>query len=489
MTSFDGLPGQPARERGIFCNRTLNMRSIKAIGYDMDYTLIHYHTTEWERRAYEHLKTRLAARGFPVDDLAFDPELVIRGLIIDVELGNLLKVNRFGYVKRALHGTAPLDFETQRNTYSRTIIDLSEPRFVFLNTLFSLSEACMYAQLVDRLEAGMLPAGTGYEELYRRVKSSLDEAHMEGHLKAEIIADPDRFVVLDPEAPLALLDQQKAGKKLLLITNSEWSYTDAMMTYAFDRFLPDGMSWRQLFDLVIVQARKPEFFMQKSPLFEVVNEEGLLRPWIGAMREGGRYLGGDASQVERSLGISGDEILYVGDHIWGDVRVSKSVLRWRTALILRELEDEITASHAARLDEARITALMEEKEKLELASCQLRLMAQRQKNGYGVTKDAPTDGEAYARLAEIKQKVAELDERIGPLAKAAGEVSNPHWGLLMRTGNDKSHLARQIERSADIYTSRVSNFMAHTPYFYFRSRRGTLPHDPSGEVPSPNPGP
>lgn len=28
--------------RGIFCSRTLNFRSISAIGYDMDYTLVHY---------------------------------------------------------------------------------------------------------------------------------------------------------------------------------------------------------------------------------------------------------------------------------------------------------------------------------------------------------------------------------------------------------------------------------------------------------------
>ena len=28
--------------RGIFCSRTLNLRSITTIGYDMDYTLIHY---------------------------------------------------------------------------------------------------------------------------------------------------------------------------------------------------------------------------------------------------------------------------------------------------------------------------------------------------------------------------------------------------------------------------------------------------------------
>ncbi len=37
--------------RGVYCNRTLNLRSIRAIGYDMDYTLIHYHVEEWERRA------------------------------------------------------------------------------------------------------------------------------------------------------------------------------------------------------------------------------------------------------------------------------------------------------------------------------------------------------------------------------------------------------------------------------------------------------
>eukprot|EP00798_Chlamydomonas_sp_ICE-L_P019955 gene19955-26663_t len=41
-------------QRAIFCSRTMNMRSIKAIGYDMDYTLIHYDVNAWEGRAYEY---------------------------------------------------------------------------------------------------------------------------------------------------------------------------------------------------------------------------------------------------------------------------------------------------------------------------------------------------------------------------------------------------------------------------------------------------
>jgi 5'-nucleotidase len=64
------------------------------------------------------------------------------------------------------------------------------------------------------------------------------------------------------------------------------------------------------------------------------------------------------------------------------------------------------------------------------------------------------------------------------MAKAATELANPNWGLLTRAGNDKSHLARQVERYADIYTSRVSNLLYATPFVYLRSPRGSLPHDP-----------
>jgi hypothetical protein len=70
-----------------------------------------------------------------------------------------------------------------------------------------------------------------------------------------------------------------------------------------------------------------------------------------------------------------------------------------------------------------------------------------------------------------------LDLRVAPLAKLASEIMNPGWGPMLRAGNDKSHLARQIERHADIYTSRVANLLYSTPFAYLRSPRGNLPHD------------
>ncbi len=465
-------------ERDLFCNRTLNLRAIEAIGYDMDYTLIHYQEAEWELCAYQHLQRKLADRGWPVQDLAFNAEMMERGLVLDVELGNILEANRFGFVKQARHGTASMDYREVRKVYARAMVDLDSDRFFFLTTLFSLSEGCMYAQLVDLLDAGELEGVLGYTDLHRAVRRSLDEAHMEGELKADILADPDRYVVLDPEAPLALLDQKRAGKRLLLITNSEWSYTRAMMAYAYDRYLPDGMTWRDLFELVVVSSRKPSFFSGRAELLEVVGDGDLLRPTLGEMKEGGVYHGGNAAQVERHLGLSGDKILYVGDHVFGDVQASKSVLRWRTALVLRELEREIRANLEVARQQQELRRLMDRKEVLEVEQCQLRLERMRAKGKPYGPKPATPRAEREARQKQLRGEVEALDARIAPLAAASSRVANPLWGPLMRAGNDKSLLTWAVERSADIYTSRVSNFLFRTPFAYLRSPRGSMPHDP-----------
>ena len=466
----------PPAGRRIYCNRTLNMRAIRAVGYDMDYTLVHYHVEPWEHRAYRHLQGKLVDFGLPAGELKFDAALVTRGLIIDTELGNLVKANRFGYVTRACHGTAPLEFERQRAVYGRTLVDLAEPRWAFLNTLFSLSEACMYAQLVDRLDAGATPGALGYADLHRLVRRGIDEAHLEGELKAEITAAPGTFVERDPDVALTLLDQREAGKRLLLITNSDWAYTDRMMAHALAPFLPAGTGWRDLFELVIVSARKPEFFTQRMPAFELATADGLLRPCPTGIRKPGVYVGGDAAQVEEYLGTAGEEILYVGDHIFVDVHVSKAVLRWRTALVLRELEDEIVALEAFRPQQVELARMMEEKVRLEFAYSQARLEVQRRQNGYGPQPEG-APARLRERMAELRARLVALDERIAPVARASGEILNRRWGLLMRAGNDKSHLARQVERYADIYTSRVSNFLYETPFTYLRAPRGSLPHD------------
>jgi 5'-nucleotidase len=464
----------PPLPRRVFCNRTLNMRSIQVVGCDMDYTLVHYDSQRWERSAYEYMKRAFVARGWPVAALVFDPELVSLGLVMDLELGNLVKANRFGHVRNASHGTAMLGFEGWRDAYGTAPIDLGESRWQFMNTLFSLSEACLYTQLVDLLDQGKLEPGLSYRALYAEVRTVLDATHLEGALKAEILARPEDYVILDDELAVALLELRAAGKKLLLITNSEWTYTQSMMSYAFDRFMPTG-SWRDLFEIVIVQARKPEFFSRSAPVFRLVDERhNRYTPHLGPLRSGEVYLGGDARLVEASLGAEPDHILYIGDHIFADVHVSKDLLRWRTALVVRELEKELEGLAAFRGGQARLDAAMAEKGLLEHQLSSLRLAHLRN------TRSLPPGFDPEASSGEIRalrSRLVELDQRIAPLAKVSSELLSPRWGPLMRCGNDKSHLARQIERYADVYMSRVSNLLAYTPFAYLRAPRITLPHE------------
>jgi HAD superfamily 5'-nucleotidase-like hydrolase len=469
-------PVAPPPGRGIYCNRTLNLRAIRAIGYDMDYTLIHYDVAAWEARAFAYLKQKLSGQGWPVGDVTFDASEMIRGLVIDTHLGNIVKADRFGYVTRAAHGTRRLDFDTQRQTYGRALVDLNDRRWVFLNTFFSLSEAVMYAHLVDRLDAGRLPAGLGYRDVWRRIRQALDLAHAEGRMKAEMIGAPERFVQLDPEVVQALLDQRAAGKRLLLVTNSEWAFTRAMMQYAFDRFLPAGTSWRQLFDLVIVGARKPDFFAADQPLYHVVNDEGLLRPSAAGLSPGGLYHGGHAGLVEEALGLSGSDILFVGDHLYTDVRASRDVRRWRTCLIVRELEDELAEVARVAPQQAALDGLMARKRQVEFEQAWRRLQLQRRN-----ARDAGTGAERAEgpedRLAALREESDELDRQIAPLATALGGLSNERWGPLMSSGANHSLMARQLEDAADLYTSRAANFLFHTPYAYLRAPRGRMPHD------------
>eukprot|EP00798_Chlamydomonas_sp_ICE-L_P025805 gene25805-11480_t len=94
-----------------------------------------------------------------------------------------------------------MSWQEIRSLYGRETVNLrNEQRWMFLNTLFSVSEAVMYMQLVDRLDQGAFSAATGsvsYLSLYSMVAKALYRTHVEGKLKAEIIKVG--MIVVNPE--------------------------------------------------------------------------------------------------------------------------------------------------------------------------------------------------------------------------------------------------------------------------------------------------
>jgi hypothetical protein len=213
----------------------------------------------------------------------------------------------------------------------------------------------------------------------------------------------------------------------------------------------------------------------------VVDEKhALLAPHRGAIEPGEVFFGGNARLVEESLGLSGDQILYVGDHLFGDVHFSKALLRWRTALILRELETEVDALVEFLPQQEELDTLMARKAELEAQVAALRVATQRSRLGYAPPAVAVPD--PAAELVRLREELAQLDDVILPLAIAAGQIRNEAWGPLMRAGQDKSLFARQVERYADVYTSRVSNLLYPSPFAMLRASRLDLPHDPTSSV-------
>ncbi|CAN6847624.1 unnamed protein product [Brassica oleracea] len=73
---------------------------------------------------------------------------------------------------------------------------------------------------------------------------------------------------------------------------------------------------------------------------------------------------------------------------------------------------------------------------------------------------------ADQELTETMQKLLivmqRLDDKIGLILESDGELFNKRWGFFSRAG--------LWDLYADIYTSRVSNFLNYTPFMYFRSQ-------------------
>ena len=79
----------------------------------------------------------------------------------------------------------------------------------------------------------------------------------------------------------------------------------------------------------------------------------------------GIYQGGNANQLQADIGIEGEDFLYLGDHIFGDVVSIKKTCNWRTALVLESSKEEMEGIQKSSALQSEITSLMEEKIKHE----------------------------------------------------------------------------------------------------------------------------
>lgn len=449
----------------VFVNRTLNMKKIKLIGFDMDYTLVPYNVEAFERLTYRLGLDRLVqSREYPdsILNLQFDFNRAIVGLIIDKRNGYLLQLNRYNKVKSSRFGTEEVSFSVQNRIYENRAVDLRDSDFVSLDTSFAISHGVLFSQLVQLKKEGLdLP---DYYQLEEDVMEAIDSIHRDDTLKAELRRNFKSYVIQDPRVAKMLERYRDAGKKLMIITNSDYAYTRNLLDYSINPFLKKHERWQDVFDIVITLADKPKFFEQTGRFLSIDLDTGLMSNYEGKV-ERGVYQGGCSQKLQKDLGLAGSEILYIGDHIYGDVVSIKKQCGWRTALVLGDLELEMEGLRKSRPVQESIDLLMEEKGVLE-----------DQINTIDIKR---YEGESTSRkvLDELYNRIDELNAKISELIVQYRTYFNPYWGEILRAGSEESRYAEQVEKYACIYMTRVSDLYDHSPRTYFRPRKRILPHE------------
>lgn len=456
------------RPRQIFVNRNLHLGHVDWIGFDLDYTLANYDKKAIETAAFEITRDKLVdEKGYPeeVSRLEYSPDFVIRGLVVDKERGNILKLDRYAYVKLAYHGRRRLPRAERKRVYSLKKLSFGAQQVMALDTLFALPEACLFADLIGLSGGGDSAYPSSREAMYDDIREMIDKAHRDGTLKRRVRANLGRFFHHDRELAATLHKLREGGKRLFLLTNSYWDYTDAVLSHLLDDELAAYGSWRDYFDCIVVGARKPDFHTSNNPFLRVDVATGMLNNVDSdELRLGEVYQGGCAALLEMMLEASGEKVLYFGDHIYGDILRSKKSRGWRTGLVIEELEREVEIldnrkSHLFNMDRVD----------------RARRRLEDQRDGLLWQASDPDD------VAKLDARIAALQRHAGTLFRRTQGSFNQYWGELFRAGKEVSLFGHQVEDYACLYTSRVSNFLYYPVDRYFRCRRGGIPHDPNND--------
>ena len=468
ITSAIVSPSLDSR-RAIFTNRTLRFSRVKAVGFDFDHTLAVYNCAALDRLAMDLVIDRLI-RFEGVKDEHFDnlpaPEFACKGLCVDIELGNVVKIDRHGHVTRAYHGQQRLTPDERRRYYGDAdyIPHVTHgDRFVQVDSAFAKPEVLIYAAVAPRVEAPKR------RELWATIRRHTDMIHRDGSLKKILMERPLDFMHPDLEVVPMLRRLRESGKKVFLLTNSEWEYTRAMVGPALGTGAPHSIEWLELFDYVIVEAKKPDYFKpRKGPGKPVGIDHG------NVMR------GGNISDLEERLGCEGPEVLYVGDHIYADLISSKRQQSWRTMLIISELQQEMEA-------ESELPGMAMQLKQTD----ERRTVAERELHHWQAVEQAlkklqdSTHGDLLSRLRELCGQNKQSAERAlrehirqrDHLFDRLSTNTNPFWGSLFRANSELTHYGRQVEDFACTYTSRASNIGLYSADHYFRSAMDFLPHE------------
>jgi hypothetical protein len=343
----------------------------------------------------------------------------------------------------------------------------------------------MYTTLVEWY--GQQNISVDYDKLFGDIRMAIDEAHRDDTLKSVIKKDLPSYIVKDPLLAETLHKFRSSGKKLFVLTNSLYDYTTVVMSYLLDGERKAYPSWRNYFDIVIVGGAKPAFFNELRPFVQIdpATNQPITNGEIKHLSRDKVYQGGNVVAFEQMTGIRGEQVLYIGDHIYGDILRLRKQHMWRTAMVLQELEREISVNDRLEAQIRDLDLLDRRHRNLE---SEIDFQSLRLKKIQRLLDDPAAAAALRVRLEEerklargaidsLRDRASLMETEVESLEGRIDRAFNPHWGSCLREGNENSRFGEQVNDYADLYSSRVSNFGPYSPLRYFRAPRRPMPHE------------
>ncbi|XP_030837575.1 5'-nucleotidase domain-containing protein 3 [Strongylocentrotus purpuratus] len=442
----------------VFANNEVSLDDIEVYGFDYDYTLACYNDALHHLIYKQALDNLILKKRFPpgIQDMPYNPDYPIRGLHFDTKKGVLLKVDAFhhiqlGTVRRGLQAVSNEEvIEMYGGTHipDEMIVDRSmhgyEKGLRQLMDMFATAEMCLLVNVIEYLRT----RGFDYdpEYLFHDIHNAVKEVHQSGSMHTEVANNVHEYLQMDTGIPELLQRLHDAGKQLFLITNSEFAFVNSGMSHLI------GPDWANLFDIIVTQARKPQFFSDTTRPFRSIYRKTGTPSWaqVTELKKGKIYVEGNVEQFTKLTNWHGSGVLYFGDHVYSDLVEPCLKNGWRTGGIIPELDDEIEICNSLPFKRAVIWLnalqdLIEAHQVHESADCK----------------------------AVVNSWIAEKHQ----LRMTTKSLFNQQFGSVFRTHHNYSYFTSRLCRFADIYMACVGNLRNYSLTHTFYPRRTALPHE------------
>ena len=344
---------------------TFKFLDYDCIGFDLDHTLLRYKITNLVHLVYELLANYLVTeRGYspkylsrPLEDK--DLDFMQKGLFLDFQKGNILRITADGIIQRASHGTNLLSIEKIKEIYPEQRWEVTDafcndmlstwngPLSLKMRSLldyFDISASLIFARLIDTLDEEQEGPLNEYNvwpdmldgliEMYNKDHFKLDRGHFFPSLKR----NPAKYIHKCSENTISWLQELKKHRVTFLITGSNVDFIDFIATHAL------GEDWKSLFDITVCFAKKPGFFTNEHPFLRATNNEVGDIVEVKDLKRGEIYSQGNWKGLVEFLGYISEKskprCIYVGDNLLQDIYVPDAYAQCDTVAVTEEQMSE-----------------------------------------------------------------------------------------------------------------------------------------------------